>query len=517
MAPTITTDQSVAEATPPAPLPAAIAHSGPLVRRRADGRQERLRLLVALASYGEKNLAFLKRNIATYQAMAMEVDVVVVSEAPKNLPESVRVVAGLPSENPWSLPFAHKPIFAESVDRYDLFIYSEDDIELTEEHVRAFLGATELLAPDEIAGFLRYEKDASGTVWMPDAHGAYRWKPESVVHRGALTFAEYTNEHAALYIITQAQLKRAIASGGFLRAPYEARHDMLCAAATDPYTSCGFRKMICVSHLDRFLVHHMSDRYAGALGQTLEAFKDQVRTVEAIGGGAHPATTLCEVESKMVRSEWSKDLYEKPNQHLLGLVPSTARTVLSVGCGSGATERELSRRGMEVTALPLDSVIGAEAARHGIAQVYGRLDECFARLRGRTFDCVLIPNLLHLQRDPGELFEQCARFVGDGGTLVIDSPNFDRLPVLAKRTLGRGNYKKLRTFTESGVNPLNPAVLRRSAGKAGLSRAEVRWYGHALPKAMGLKRLPVRLGRLTANGWVFSATRTAAITRNGTV
>jgi len=185
-----------------------------------ESHPRKLRLLLAIACYGEKNLELLKRVIHGYQHMAMDVDVVVVSDAPKALDPSVRVVVGLPSKNPWSLPFAHKKVLADGVDRYDLFVYSEDDMEVTEANIQAFLRATAELAPAEIAGFLRYEVNESGTRSLPDAHGGYHWRPESVKRRGSYTIAEFTNEHAGFYILTQTQLKKAIQSGGFLRAPY---------------------------------------------------------------------------------------------------------------------------------------------------------------------------------------------------------------------------------------------------------------------------------------------------------
>ena len=469
-----------------------------------------MRALVAIASYGEKNLAFLRQLISTYQAMPMDVDIVVLSEAPKQLPSDVQVLVGLPSKNPWSLPFAHKTLFAERVDQYDLFIYSEDDIGVSKGNIESFLRATEILGDDEIAGFLRYEKGPTGEVWMPDAHSMFRWKPDSVFERAGHVFAEFTNEHAAFYVLTQAQLRRAIASGGFLRAPYEGKYDMLCAAATDPYTSCGFRKVVCISDLPNSMVHHMSDRYAGQMGLPLALLKEQLETLHEIRRGVHPATVLCEIESRVPRAAWSKDMYEKPRNEVLSMVPAEARTVLSIGCGWGATEAALQQRGATVTAVPLDSVIGAAAAKRGIKAVYGRLDECFAALRGETFDCVLITNLLHLQADPVCLFDQCAAFVGRNGTLVVESPNFQQLTTLVKAVVGDWQCRTLRSFSDSGVSPFAPAALAHSGTKAGLQVDEVRWYDHSLPKTFGLRTLPVRLGRLTANSWALRATRTLA-------
>src|SRR5208337_2196665 len=292
---------------------------------------------------------------------------------------------------------------ADGVDRYDLFVYSEDDMEVTEANIQAFLRATAELAPAEIAGFLRYEVSESGTRSLPDAHGGYHWRPESVKRRGSYTIAEFTNEHAGFYNLTQTQLKKAIQSGGFLRAPYEGRYGMLETAATDPYTSCGFRKVICISALEEFLIHHLSNRYAGQLGPPLLKFKQQVETQLAIANGTHPATTLCRTECDLLHGAWSKDYYEDPQAEVLSLIPETAREILSVGCGWGATEVRLKERGAAVTALPLDSIIGAEAERLGIEVTYGTLADCLRKMDGRTFDCVLVTNLLHLLPNPREV------------------------------------------------------------------------------------------------------------------
>jgi len=467
-----------------------------------------LRLLVVIASFGDRNRPHLDATIRQYQALPMRVEIIVVSNGPKALPPGVTVVVGLPSRNPWSLPFAHKRLFADNVDRFDLFVYSEDDIGVTEQTLRAFLRATAVLRDDEIAGFLRYERDGEGGIWMPDVHSWFRWQPDSVIDRGPSTFARYTNEHSAFYVLTRAQLGRAIASGGFLREPYEGKYDMLCSAATDPYTGCGMQKVVCISDLTSFLIHHMSDRYAGTMGLPLTAVEEQLEVLQAIRKGIHPATTLCEVESRVPRAAWSKSFYEQPHETLLAMIPVDARTVLSIGCGAGATEGALTRRGARVTAFPLDSVIGAVAARNGVEPIYGRLDDCLEQLKEQEFDCVLISKLLHLQRQPGDFLRRCVQLVRRGGSLVIDSPNFQRLGVAAQRLLGRGPFYQRRTFGESGINAVSPGRLVRRRNRTGLSHARVGWYDHSLPTVMGLAHLRLRLGRLTAGGWVLHAVKT---------
>src|SRR5690242_6563867 len=99
--------------------------------------------------------------------MPWSVDIVVLSNIPKELPGDVEVLIGLPDpSNPWSLPFAHRALFAERRDRYDLFIYSEDDTLVRQGNIEAFLEASQMLRADEIAGFLRSEVDPAGAMFV---------------------------------------------------------------------------------------------------------------------------------------------------------------------------------------------------------------------------------------------------------------------------------------------------------------------------------------------------------------
>jgi len=472
-----------------------------------DSRQKtgRLRLLVVIASYGQRNLPFLKQIIQTYQNMTMEVGLIVVSESPKELGRGVKVVVGLPSGNPWSLPFAHKAVFAENVERYDLFVYTEDDIEVAEGQIQAFLRATAAMGPDEIPGYLRYETSQDETKLLTDVHGSFCWKPESARHRGEYTIAEFTNEHAGFYILTQAQLRQAIASGGFLKKPYEGRYGLPETAATDPYTCCGFRKVICISALDEFLIRHMSNLYVNRHGVPLSRFKEQVQTLIDIGNSTHPVSTLCEVESKMLHLDWSKHYYEAPSEAFLKMVPEDAKQILSIGCGWGATENRLKQRGAEVTALPLDSVIGAAAARLGIEVIYGTLEECLTNLEGRRFDCVLISNLLHLQPNPIEVLQRCSQFVREGGTLVVSNPNFGRISVMLRRALGMADYKKLRSFSLGGINPYGMNFMKRQLKRLGFRTVAVQWFDR-IP-SWNLVAVRRCLGRFMARDWILKARR----------
>src|SRR5919204_4488799 len=110
----------------------------------AVAEKTQLRVLVALASYGTKNHAYLAQVIQKYRSMPYQIQLVVLSNISKELGRDVEVRVGLPAKNPWSLPFGHKQLFAERIDDYDLFIYAEDDILISEQNIEAFLLASRI-------------------------------------------------------------------------------------------------------------------------------------------------------------------------------------------------------------------------------------------------------------------------------------------------------------------------------------------------------------------------------------
>ena len=430
---------------------------------------------MGITSFGARNIDFLKRVIATYRSLeSFDVDVVVFSDATKDIGNQARVVVGLPSDDPWSLGVAHKQLFAENSDRYDLFAYSEDDIEVNASHLRAFLDVTPALSPNEIAGFMLYERDDDGASSLPNVHGPFHWRPESVRRRGGNTVAEFTNEHSAFYLLTRDQLKKAIASGGYLQEPYRSRYDMLCTASTDPYTSCGFRKVICISRLNDFLIRHLPNQYCGVHTVSLSEFQKQVDALMAIAQGDHPASTLCGVEPKTGPARWAKSYYEDARQDLLSAIPNQARTVLSIGCGWGETEAALIHRGVKVTALPLDSAIGASAASKGVRMIYGSLAEGLDQLDGQMFDCILMTDLLHLLEEPWKVLERCSRLLGVGGTLLLSGPNFAYLPIFVEQLTG-SRLQEFDNFGKTGINPFSVAELEKHLGKFGFTVSNLTW------------------------------------------
>ena len=80
------------------------------------GDEEPIRVLVAIASFGTKNLPYLEHVIGQYQGMTLDIDIVLNTEANKAIDPAAEVIVGLPDKNPRSLVFAHREIFAARVE-----------------------------------------------------------------------------------------------------------------------------------------------------------------------------------------------------------------------------------------------------------------------------------------------------------------------------------------------------------------------------------------------------------------
>ncbi len=420
-----------------------------------------MKILVVLVSHGHKNDRYLTRVLDEYRAMSYDVDLVVTSNIGKDLGPDVELVVGLPNKNPWSLPFAHKRIFAERMDRYDIFIYSEDDILITEQNISAFMDAGRVLPADEIAGFVHAEEDFNGNLFFDPPHASFHWDPDSVTSRGEYTFAFYTNLHAACFMLTQQQLKRAMASGGFLVEPHEGKYGLAETATTDPYTQCGFRKLVSISHLDQFTVRHLpANKWSVRPYRASEEFHRQIRALMGLEKTGRPKSLLFEPETKLSHQKWSKDYYEPVREEVVSHIPERVHTVLSIGCAWGAIEEWLVQKGVRVVGIPMDSVIAACAEGKGVEIVYGDFKQARKNLEGETFDCLLLSSVLHLVNDPVAVLSSYAELLAPDGIVLATVPNFSQVTARWRRLRGVAHYRHLGDYAKTGLHATSPRMIR---------------------------------------------------------
>ena len=150
----------------------------------------------------------------------------------------------------------------------------------------------------------------------------------------------------------------------------------------------------------------------------------------------------------------------------------------------GALESELRRRGIEVTAAPLDSVIGACAAARGINIVHGDTKTVFGALSDRRFDAVIVLDLLHLFPMPVDFLRRLRALLVHDGIIVASVPNIAGLRTKWKRIKGDMTLRHLARYDRSGVHEISGAALTEWFTAAGFTRmklipklpAKTRWW-----------------------------------------
>lgn len=430
-----------------------------------------MKVLAAIANHGSGNRVFLDQLLGAHRKSSFETRVVVLSNLEKDVGDDIDVRVGVPSRNPWSLPFAHRQLFREELEEHDLFIYSEDDTLLKERHVAAFQWADSVLQKNEIAGFLRIERDPDGNEFYSTCHSFFRWIPSSVRERGGVLWARYSNEHSACFVATREQIQAGINSGGFGLEPHEGRYDMLCAAATDIYANCGFERLICLDRIDDFSLEHLPNKYIGKMGLAKSDVLIQIEALRQVYSGTLPGYELLDPETKLPGSVGSKFYDERPDARLSAMVGSAA-SVLSWGCGTGTLEEPLVHSGVKVVGVPMDAVIGSIAQRRGLEMVYGPESTALEQLNGAAFEAVILSDILHLVDDKASLLSGLYNILGEGGRLACRVPNFFDLGMLRRRYTDE-RFPSVWDEERVGAALLQAAELKQLAVRCGFREVEV--------------------------------------------
>lgn len=428
-----------------------------------------MRILVAIANYGNGNRGYLDKVLAAYRAMPIKVSLVVLSNIPKNLGPDVEVRVGLPISNPRSLPFAHRKLFKEKIDDYDIFVYSEDDTLLRWAAVKAFIESLDILSDNEISGYLRTEQAYDGKVYYSTCHSFFRWIPASVRLRGNGLWAYYSNEHSACFVASREQIRRAIDSGGFPTEPHEGRFDMLCSAATDIYTRCGLERLICIDRLPDFILPHLPNKYIGSMGLPEEELHWQIDALRKIYAGDLPSYEMLEPETRLPGCAGSKRYREEPDAVLSQMLDGVGKNVLVWGAGDGIFEADLQKKGFRVSVFPLNAIMG-ECCRHrGLTVVPVSLNESPGD--GMQFDAVVLRDVLHLVDKPEAVLGEVMHVLRAGGKVLLRVPNFHDLRMLKNR-IKDSRYRGPNTRERIGAETFTIQSLSRLVEGAGFRNLE---------------------------------------------
>jgi 2-polyprenyl-3-methyl-5-hydroxy-6-metoxy-1,4-benzoquinol methylase len=207
-----------------------------------------------------------------------------------------------------------------------------------------------------------------------------------------------------------------------------------------------------------------------------------------------------------------RSAYETARPDIQALVPPTARSVLDVGCASGALGEALKAHGAErVVGIELDPELAADARGRLDDVVEGDVAAVLSEPGGLgSFDCVIAADVLEHLADPWAALRHAVSLLEPGGSAVVSLPNVRNHEMFwSVAVRGRWPRREHGVFDRTHLNWFTLADARELLEGAGLevTRTEPRYpfTGWRLSVANALAR--VGLGQFLASQYLLVGRR----------
>lgn len=158
-----------------------------------------------------------------------------------------------------------------------------------------------------------------------------------------------------------------------------------------------------------------------------------------------------------------KGYFDLKRPEILALIPTTAQTVLDLGCGTGALGKALKeRQPCHVTGIELNkeaSNVAGENLDYVIADNLNRYDPI---LKPQKYDCIILADILEHLIQPWEVLKKFAQVLEQNGTLIASIPNIAHPWIISQLQKGLFRYEQaglldithLRFFTKTTIGQL---------------------------------------------------------------
>ncbi|MCA9482351.1 MAG: glycosyltransferase [Nitrospina sp.] len=140
------------------------------------------------------------------------------------------------------------------------------------------------------------------------------------------------------------------------------------------------------------------------------------------------------------------DYYRHVRHDLVGLIPESARSVLEIGCGAGATGRHVKEsRNLFWAGVELNADAAALAKSNLDDVIAGNIETLDLPYEPESFDCLFCGDVLEHLVDPQKVLNTLKGFLKKDGVLVTSIPNVQFFGVF--NHLAEGNW----TYQDEGI------------------------------------------------------------------
>jgi len=174
------------------------------------------------------------------------------------------------------------------------------------------------------------------------------------------------------------------------------------------------------------------------------------------------------------RPEKSKAYFEFERQDVQSLVPSNARRILDIGCGTGRLGAALKRR-QDCFVVGVEMIChAADQARQSLDSVVQSPIEDLSKdaFEPMDFDCIVLADVLEHLRDPRESLAKCSHWLKADGCLVVSVPNNRHHSVVRGLVDGNWSYEPAGLLDEDHVRCMTRRELQKLLFRSGF-RMEV--------------------------------------------
>lgn len=234
-----------------------------------------MRILVIISNFGYNQINYLRQVVEEFQSYPEDIDIIINTDVfidTKGVTNNI-----LKLENTLQYPLSCWKTLLENKGKYDLYIFNENDQLIRYETIKFWLKCTESLPVDCITGFLRYEIDEQSLLsypenrQYPDMHqmnNPWVWDYNSPFIHNDITYAQFTNLHQGCFVLNNKHLDYITSKIDLndIDTKYTLNYGIQERANADIF-SIFRKKLIPISHFDKILVHHLSNRFA-KLGPT---------------------------------------------------------------------------------------------------------------------------------------------------------------------------------------------------------------------------------------------------------